>query len=75
MKYVNPGLHTLALALIFFLPFLSACQGGQVTIQVPGGGDDGGNGQASSDQLFTTQFLFVILLIMIVFVAMVAVLR
>jgi hypothetical protein len=66
--------HVMAVMLILALPVLSACQGGQITIQVPGGGDSGGE-STTSDDLFTTQFLFVILLIMIVFAAMVAVLR
>ena len=67
--------HVMAVMLILALPVLSACQGGQITIQVPGGGGDSGGDSTTSDDLFTTQFLFVILLIMIVFAAMVAVLR
>ena len=68
-------LHLIAAMVILALPVLSACQGGQISIQVPGGGGDSGADSTTSDDLFTTQFLFVILLIMIVFVAMVAVLR
>lgn len=54
---------------------LAACQGGEIVIQIPGEGWDGGGGGGGDGAFLNNQFLFILIIIMILFVAMIAILR
>lgn len=77
MQKRNRLVSMVLLVSLLFSAFLSAC-GGSIDVNIipPDGGGDGGGGDGGGEGVFlNNQTLFIILLVMILFVAMIAILR
>lgn len=73
MEKRNWVLSIVLLVSLLFSVFLTAC-GGSIDVNIipPDGGGGGGNGE---ENFLSNQTLFIILIVMILFVAMIAILR
>lgn len=73
MQKRNRVVSIVLLVSLLFSVFLSAC-GASIDVNIPdgGGGDGGGSGDGN---FLNNQMLFIILIVMILFVAMIAILR
>jgi len=63
-RNVNSMRLLLILSLLSTFAF-SACQGGQITIDLPGGGGDGG-GDTGGESAFSNQTLFILMIVLLV---------